>query len=93
MVKAENKTVNQPQVQNAKPESIEAVQPESKAAVKIEAKEVIPNTTDIVNATKKELQSKQTEPASSAKSGNWKSKNFLTDDDDLEFDFLDMDEK
>ena len=76
-----------------KPESKPVSQPEAKAAVKPETKDVLPNTSDIVNATKKELQSKQTAPASSTKSGSWKSKNFLTDDDDLEFDFLDMDDK
>lgn len=93
VLKTENKFVSQPETQTVKPENKEAVQSENKAAVKTETKEVLPNTTDIVNATKKELQSKQTAPASSTKNSNWKSKNFLTDDDDLEFDFLDMDEK
>ena len=91
--KLAEETVIKPEAQAVKPEIKETVQPETKAAVKAETKEVIPNTTDIVNATKKELQSKQTAPASSTKNSNWKSKNFLTDDDDLEFDFLDMDEK
>lgn len=71
-----------------------AVKPEVRKSVsldaKSEAKEVAPSTTDIVSATKKELQQKQATPA---KSDKWKSKNFLTDDDDLEFDFLDMDDK
>lgn len=66
------------------------VKREVKPIAKPAAKEVAPTTTDIVSATKKELQQKQTV---SAKSDKWKSKNFLTDDDDLEFDFLDMDDK
>lgn len=55
--------------------------------------EVTPNTVDIVSATQRELQNNQSamKPASS---NNWKSKNFLTDEeDDLDFDFLDMDDK
>ena len=95
--KVEAKDASQPEV---KVEAKEASQPEAQAVktevktdVKPEKKEVIPNTSDIVNATKKELQDKQPAQASSTKSGSWKSKNFLTDDDDLEFDFLDMDEK
>lgn len=71
-------------------ENAAAPKREVKPAAKPEAKEVAPSTTDIVSATKKELQQKQTTPA---KSDKWKSKNFLTDDDDLEFDFLDMDDK
>lgn len=63
---------------------------EAKPISKPEAKEVAPTTTDIVSATKKELQQKQAVPV---KADKWKSKNFLTDDDDLEFDFLDMDDK
>ncbi len=74
-----------------KPEEKTVVQSAAKAEPKQEKKDVTPNTADIVNATKKELQSKQSAPAQ--KSNSWKSKNFLTDDDDLEFDFLDMDEK
>ncbi len=70
-------------------------QPVAKEEPKVEAKpavkEVLPDTADIVNATKKELQEKQ--PAPETKQSGWKSKNFLTDDDDLEFDFLDMDDK
>lgn len=54
---------------------------------------VTPNTADIVSATQRELQNSQNN-VKTAPSNNWKSKNFLTDDeDDLEFDFLDMDEK
>jgi hypothetical protein len=64
---------------------------EPKVEVKPAVKEVLPDTADIVNATKKELQDKQ--PAPENKQSGWKSKNFLTDDDDLEFDFLDMDDK
>ena len=70
-------------------------QPVAKEEVKVEEKpvamEVLPDTADIVNATKKELQEKQAAPGT--KQSGWKSKNFLTDDDDLEFDFLDMDDK
>lgn len=67
------------------------VKQEPKVEVKPAAKEVLPDTADIVNATKKELQENQTAPEN--KQSGWKSKNFLTDDDDLEFDFLDMDDK
>ena len=54
---------------------------------------VTPNTADIVSATQRELQNSQSGVKTNQSSG-WKSKNFLTDDyDELEFDFLDMDEK
>lgn len=54
---------------------------------------VTPNTADIVSATQRELQNSQASVKTNQPSG-WKSKNFLTDDDDeLDFDFLDMDEK
>lgn len=93
VVKAETKAASQPEAKAVAQPDAQTVKPDAKAVTKAETKDVLPNTTDIVNATKKELQSKQTAPASSAKSGSWKSKNFLTDDDDLEFDFLDMDDK
>lgn len=64
---------------------------EPKVEAKPVAKEVLPDTADIVNTTKKELQEKQ--PVAEKKQNGWKSKNFLTDDDDLDFDFLDMDDK
>ena len=75
------------------PKAVEqpAAKEEPKVEVKPAVKEVLPDTADIVNATKKELQDKQ--PAPENKQSGWKSKNFLTDDDDLEFDFLDMDDK
>lgn len=52
-----------------------------------------PDTADIVAATQRELQNnRSTVKPNSAPT--WKSKNFLTDEeDDLEFDFLDMDDK
>lgn len=84
--------VNRPAAQPLnKPVNKPVAQPVSKPVSK-PAESVLPHTADIVNATKKELQEKQTNVAP-AQSGSWKSKNFLTDDDDLEFDFLDMDEK
>ncbi len=51
-----------------------------------------PDTDDIVTATRKELKRKQDEPA--AKPKTRKSRNFLDDDDDedLEFDFLKLDD-
>lgn len=55
--------------------------------------DTLPNTQDIVKATRQELQNKQNAAAAGSQSGSWRSKNFLTDDDDLEFDFLDMDDK
>lgn len=55
--------------------------------------EVLPNTMDIVNTTKQELKNSANSSAAKQQSSSWKSKNFLTDDDDLEFDFLDMEDK
>lgn len=53
---------------------------------------VTPNTVDVVSATQRELQNQNTAKANP--NTGWKSKNFLTDDyDELEFDFLDMDDK
>ncbi len=60
-------------------------------APKPSVQEELPKTKDIVNATKKELQSKQSVNPQPAKA--WKSKNFLTDEDDLDFDFLEMEDK
>lgn len=54
--------------------------------------EQLPKASDIVKTTKKEIQNKEMIPVKSQSKG-WKSKNFLTDDDDLEFDFLEMDDK
>lgn len=54
--------------------------------------EQLPKSSDIVKTTKKEIQNKDIAPVKSQSKG-WKSKNFLTDDDDLEFDFLEMDDK
>lgn len=71
------------------PVSTPVSQPVSKPA----AQDVLPKTSDIVKTTKQELQNKQTSKVSGSQQGGWKSKNFLTDDDDLEFDFLDMDDK
>lgn len=67
--------------------------PASQSVEKQTAQDVLPKTSDIVKAAKQELQNKQTSAVNNAQSGGWKSKNFLTDDDDLEFDFLDMDDK
>ncbi len=53
---------------------------------------VTPNTADIVRTTQRELQNNQSTMRANPNQG-WKSKNFLTDDDDLDFDFLDMDDK
>ena len=89
-VQPASQPANKPAVQPAsKPESKPAVQPVEKPA----AQEVLPKTSDIVKATKQELQNNQTNAVKNAQSSGWKSKNFLTDDDDLEFDFLDMDDK
>ncbi len=55
--------------------------------------EVLPDTMDIVKATQQELKNSTASSAAKQQSGGWKSKNFLTDDDDLEFDFLDMEDK
>lgn len=91
--KPEAKDVKKESPVTPAPKAVEqpVVKEAPKAEVKPAAKEVLPETSDIVNATKKELQEKQ--PASENKQNGWKSKNFLTDDDDLEFDFLDMDDK
>ncbi len=76
---------------------VTASQPVSKPVTEPTAqqttRDVLPKTSDIVRTTKQELSNKQTSAATAPKSGSWKSKNFLTDDDDLEFDFLDMDDK
>lgn len=54
---------------------------------------VLPDTQDIVAATQRELQNNPTVTKTNP-SNAWKSKNFLADDDeDLDFDFLDMDDK
>ena len=68
-------------------------QPVSKPAGELAYEPVTPNTADIVTATQKELQNSQ-KTVKANPTSNWKSKNFLTDDeDDLDFDFLDMDDK
>ena len=92
-VKPEAKDVKKESPVVPAPKGVEkpAAKEEPKVEVKPATKEILPETADIVNATKKELQEKQ--PAPENKQNGWKSKNFLTDDDDLEFDFLDMDEK
>ena len=85
-----NKPVSQPASQ---PINKPAAQPASQPVEKPEVQDVLPKTSDIVKATKQELQNNQTNTVKNAQSNGWKSKNFLTDDDDLEFDFLDMDDK
>ncbi|MBR2038232.1 MAG: SH3 domain-containing protein [Lachnospiraceae bacterium] len=85
-----NKPVSQPASQ---PINKPAAQPASQPVEKPEVQDVLPKTSDIVKATKQELQNNQTNAVKNAQSSGWKSKNFLTDDDDLEFDFLDMDDK
>lgn len=67
--------------------------PIDKPVVKKEDIDFKLNTADIIRATKMELQNNQAGAIKNTQSGGWKSKNFLTDDDDLEFDFLDMDDK
>ena len=85
--------INKPAAQPAsQPESKPVVQP-AKPVEKPAVQEVLPKTSDIVKVTKQELQNNQTSAVKNAQSNGWKSKNFLTDDDDLEFDFLDMDDK
>ena len=73
------------------------VKPESKpaatTAAQEKAEEVLPKTADIVKTAKQEIQNKQTSTTANAQPQMWRSKNFLTEDDDLEFDFLDMDDK
>ena len=86
----ESKPVVQPASQ---PANKPVVQPASQPVEKPAVQEVLPKTSDIVKATKQELQNNQTNAVKNAQSSGWKSKNFLTDDDDLEFDFLDMDDK
>ena len=86
--------VNKPVVQPAsQPANKPATQPIAQPVEKPAVQEVLPKTSDIVKATKQELQNNQTNAVKNAQSNGWKSKNFLTDDDDLEFDFLDMDDK
>ena len=85
-----NKPTSQPASQ---PINKPVVQPTTQPAEKPAVQEVLPKTSDIVKATKQELQNNQTNAVKNAQSNGWKSKNFLTDDDDLEFDFLDMDDK
>lgn len=75
-----------------KPATQFAAQADQKVTERTSVQDVLPKTSDIVKATKQELQNKQTSTVKSTSDG-WKSKNFLTDDDDLEFDFLDMDDK
>ena len=76
-----------------KPISQPISQPISRSVEKPAETDFIPNTSDIVTATKQELQNNRMSAVKVPQSGVWKSKNFLTDDDDLEFDFLDMDNK
>ena len=82
--------------QPVKPASQAMTQPKMQQPVKPVSQpvksEVLPNTMDIVKATQQELKNSQAGVNSKPQSGGWKSKNFLTDDDDLEFDFLDMEE-
>ncbi len=93
-----SKPVNQPTSKpesqvTSKPASAPVSKPVSQPESQSVVQEVLPKTADIVKAAKQELQNKQTSPASGSQQGGWKSKNFLTDEDDLEFDFLDMDDK
>ena len=75
------------------PVSKPVTQSAGQTVTKPTTQEILPKTSDIVRTTKQELSANQTGAATAPKSGSWKSKNFLTDDDDLEFDFLDMDDK
>lgn len=90
-----NKPVAQPTAQPVtKPVTAQPVnKPVTGQPVKQSTQDILPKSSDIVRATKQELQNKQTGAAASSQTPAWKSKNFLTDDDDLEFDFLDMDDK
>ncbi len=84
---------SQPSQQAAQPISRPVSKPVQQPTYEQPAYEpVTPNTADIVSATQRELQNNQSTMKVNPNAG-WKSKNFLTDDDDLEFDFLDMDEK
>ncbi len=80
--------VNATGTQSAAPQSRPVPQ---SAAPQPTKSEVLPNTMDIVAATQQELKNSENNAAKQNK--GWKSKNFLTDDDDLEFDFLDGDDK
>lgn len=67
-------------------------QPMTQKAEQPFERENMPKASDIVKTTKKEIQNKAAAPITSQPK-SWKSKNFLTDDDDLEFDFLETDHK
>lgn len=86
-----NQPANKPVVQPANQPANKPVAPQPTQPAK-SAQDILPKTSDIVKTTKQELQNKQT-GAAPAQTPAWKSKNFLTEDDDLEFDFLDMDDK
>ena len=77
----------------SKPVSQPTSTPVSKPVSQQATQDILPKTADIVKAAKQELQNKESGAATAPKSNGWKSKNFLTDDDDLEFDFLDMEDK
>lgn len=93
-VPPQHKPIAQPVSRSvAKPASQPVSKPISQSPGKQTSQEVLPKTSDIVKITKQELQNKQTSTTAGTQSNTWKSKNFLTDDDDLEFDFLDMEDK
>ena len=83
----------QPAVQQPVKQAVPTPQPTSQPKQEQQVKStVMPDTMDIVKATQQEL--KNSAAANTPKQQSaWKSKNFLTDDDDLEFDFLDADDK
>lgn len=89
-----SRPISQPTGQSInRPISRPTAQPISKPIENPTEMDFILNTSDIVAATKQELQNNRTSTAKNPQAGGWKSKNFLTDDDDLDFDFLDMDDK
>ena len=92
-VKPMGQTTAQQPIKAAAPQPVKTTMPQSaNSAVPSVKPEVLPNTMDIVKATQQELKNNQTGSVKKPQTGGWKSKNFLTDDDDLEFDFLDMEE-
>ncbi len=92
-VKAESQTISQQPIKAATPQPVKTTIPQSANSAAASVKpEVLPNTMDIVKATQQELKNNQTGSVKKPQTGGWKSKNFLTDDDDLEFDFLEMEE-
>ncbi len=89
-VKPVGQTISQQLMKTAQTQQAAQAKPINGTA---ERAEVLPHTVDIVKATQQELKNNASGSTTKQQSGGWKSKNFLTEDDDLEFDFLDMEDK